>query len=216
MPYQVTHPFTHQTKDYHVATRGLEGEEHAGTHVDAPNHFAKGRTGVSEIPLTRLIGPAVKVDVRAAVKGHPDYLISVEDFTKWEAEHGRMAPNTIVLLTTGYGKFWPDFEKYAGAKKTADSKTVPDMHFPGLSAEAAKWLVMERQIKAVGIDTFSIDRGQSKAFESHQYLTAHDVPVFENVADMSALPENQFTVYALPMNIKDGTGAPLRIIAVLN
>ncbi len=209
-PFVVTKTETHD-KDYY-STREYASGEHVGTHVDAPVHFARGQKGISDIPLTQLIGPAVKIDVSQAVKGKPDYLISIEDFKKWEAQHGRIAPDTIVLLSTGYGKFWPDFHKYAGSTKPQTDKQ-PDMHFPGLAPTAASWLVDERKVKALGIDTMSMDRGQSKDTESHKILSANNVPFFENVTDMSELPANNFKIYALPMKIKNGTGAPVRIIA---
>jgi kynurenine formamidase len=89
------------------------------------------------------------------------------------------------------------------------------LHFPGVHPDAAAWLVRERQVKAVGIDTASIDYGQSTKFETHVELLSHNVPVFENLADLNGLPDKGFDVIALPMKIAGGTGGPLRIIAVM-
>lgn len=197
-----------------VSVRDYASNEHVGTHMDAPRHFAKGHPGIDAIPLSELVGPAIKVDVSPEVKNNRDYQIGIKDFEHWEAQHGKIPAGMIVLLSTGYGDYWPQMEKYAGVR-TADSKNASHLHFPGLDPKAAAWLVNERKIKAVGIDTFSIDYGQSRTFESHQFLTQHNIPIFENVASMTALPADHFMIYALPMKIKDGTGAPLRILAQL-
>jgi kynurenine formamidase len=90
---------------------------------------------------------------------------------------------------------------------------VPELHFPGLHPDAARWLVRERAVKAVGLDCPSIDYGQSTLFESHVLLFGANVPAFENVASLGRLPAKDFVVAALPMKIRGGTGAPLRIVA---
>ena len=92
---------------------------------------------------------------------------------------------------------------------------MPKLHFPGLSEDAARWLVSQRRVRAVGIDTASIDRGQSVAFEAHRVLAAAQVPVFENLAGLERLPAEGFQVIALPMKIEGGTGGPLRAMAVV-
>ena len=125
-----------------------------------------------------------------------------------------MPDGIIVLLRTGYGAFWPDREKYMGTAELG-AEAVEKLHFPGLDPEAAKWLVQERKIHAIGLDTPSIDRGQSSLYESHQILFKANIPAFENVANLDQLPESGFTVIALPMKIRDGSGGPLRIVAVL-
>ena len=143
--------------------------EHGGTHIDAPVHFAEGRRTVDQIPLEQLIGSAVKIDVSAKAAGNPDYQISVEDLTNWEKINGQIPDGSILFLETGFGKFYPDKAKYLGTDKRGD-EAVKDLHFPGLAPEAAKWLVANRKIKAVGLDTASIDHGQSTDFGSHVAL----------------------------------------------
>ncbi|MGI9055886.1 MAG: cyclase family protein [Pyrinomonadaceae bacterium] len=188
--------------------------EHGGTHIDAPVHFAEGRQTVDQIPLEQLIAPAVKVDVSAKASANPDYQISIEDLTNWEKTNGQIPDGNILFLQTGFGKFYPDKLKYLGTDKRGDA-VVKDLHFPGLAPEAAKWLVANRKIKAVGLDTASIDYGQSKDFGSHVALMSENIPAFENVANLDQLPAKGATVIALPMKIKNGSGAPLRIIALL-
>lgn len=202
-------------KGYFYASNKFSSPEHGGTHIDAPYHFnEKGKT-VDEIPLDQLVGAGVVIDVIAKASGNPDYLISVVDFEDWEKANGEIPKNSIVLLRTGFGKYWPDRKAYMGTDERG-KEAVAKLHFPGLHPEAAKWLVEKRGIKAVGLDTPSIDYGQSTLFETHRTLFAANVPAFENLANLDQLPTKGFEVIALPMKIKGGSGAPLRIIAILN
>ena len=198
---------------YYYSANNFETAEHGGTHIDAPIHFAENAQTVDEIPLENLIGDGVKIDVSAQALKNPDHLISVEDLQNWEKEHGLIPQGSIVLLQTGFGKFYPDAEKYLGTSNRG-TEAVKELHFPGLSAEAAEWLIENRNIKAVGIDTASIDFGQSQDFAAHVALMTNNISAFENVANMDQLPATGFTIIALPMKIKGGSGGPLRIIAI--
>lgn len=188
------------------------GAEHGGTHIDSPVHFAEGKLRVDEIPLEKLIGAGFKVDISAKAASDRDYLVSVADLEEWEKRNGRIPEGAILLLQTGFGKFYPDAEQYLGTAERGE-EAVAKLSFPGLDPAAAKWLVEERKINAVGIDTASIDRGKSELFESHVALMTNDVPAFENVANLDKLPEKGFRIIALPMKIRNGSGGPLRIIA---
>jgi kynurenine formamidase len=199
---------------YYYAAYNFSAAEHGGTHLDAPVHFAANGMPADEIPLSRLIGPAVVVDVASKVADDPDYLVSVEDLEAFEASFGEIPNGAIVLLRTGWGEHWPNPERYLGTSVTGPD-AVPRLHFPGLDPAAAAWLVEERTISAVGIDTPSIDRGQSTDFRSHQILYAADIPGFENVANLETMPETDGYVVALPMKIEGGSGGPLRIVGVV-
>lgn len=201
-------------KGYHYAAFQFCGAEHGGTHIDAPMHFAAGHLSVDQIPLERLIGPAAVIDVTAKVQRDRDYRVNVEDFTAWETAHGRLADGAIVLLRTGYGGYWPDKKQYLGTDERGP-EAVPKLHFPGLHPDAAKWLAENRKIGAIGLDTASIDYGQSQLFESHRTLFAHDIPAMENIANLDRLPPTGALVIALPMKIKGGSGGPLRIVALV-
>ena len=202
-------------KGYFYSAYRYSAAEHGGTHLDSPVHFAKGRHTVDQIPLDRLIGPAVVIDVTKQCANNPDYQVSIADLQDWERKNGRLATGVIVLLRTGFGKHYPDRKKYLGTdERGADA--VPKLHFPGLDPEAARWLTQNRSIKAIGLDTASIDRGQSTLFESHRILFDKNIPAFENVANLDQLPVKNFSVIALPMKIKGGSGGPLRIVAILN
>lgn len=200
---------------YFYAANNFSTAEHGGTHIDAPIHFSKGGQSTDEIPLEKLIGRAIKVDVSGRSLTNPDYLISIEDFTTWEKEQGMEIPSgSIVLLETGFSKYYPDKVKYLGTEARGP-EAVKDLHFPGLSPAAATWLVQHRNINAIGIDTPSIDYGQSQLFESHVTLLGENISAFENLKDLDKLPPLGFQIIALPMKIKGGSGGPLRVIAIL-
>ncbi len=201
-------------KGFFYAANNFETAEHGGTHIDAPIHFSKGKQSVEEIPLERLIGKAIKIDVSDKALLDVDYLITVQDFLDWEEVNGKIEEGSIVLLQTGHSKYYPDKEKYLGTNERG-ADAIKLLHFPGLSSEAATWLIENRIINAIGIDTPSIDYGQSEYFKSHVILLSEDIPAFENVANLDKLPNKGFEVIALPMKIKDGSGGPLRIIAIL-
>ena len=199
---------------YYDASNRLEMAEHGGTHIDAPVHFAKDGQTLDQVPIERLVGAGVRIDVTAQCAGARDYLVTIQDFKQWEAEHGRIPTRAIVLVDTGFARYWPSRQQYLGTELRGP-EGIQALHFPGLHPEAAAWLVRERKVKAVGIDTASIDYGQSTKFETHIALLSQNVPVFENLGDLRDLPHRGFDVIALPMKIAGGTGGPLRIIAVL-
>ena len=202
-------------KGYYYSAYRYAAAEHGGTHIDAPVHFAKGHWSVDQIPLEQLMGAGIVVDVSAACAADRDYRVTAEDFTKWEQQNGRIPSGSIVFLRTGFGKYYPDRKKYMGTDERG-AAAVANLHFPGLHPDAAEWLTRNRTIKAIGLDTPSIDYGQSTLFESHRTLFEKNIPAFENVANLDKLPVKGFSVVALPMKIKNGSGGPLRIIALLN
>jgi kynurenine formamidase len=230
----LTHPFDEQTiywptepgfqlqkgpagktaKGYFYAANRFASAEHGGTHLDAPYHFNQDGRTVDKLPLKRLIGTAVVIDVSAQCAADRDYEIGIADLRAWEEKHRRQLADVIVLVRTGFGRRWPNRKEYLGTGETGAGAVVK-LHFPGLSPEAAGWLVERRWIKAIGIDTASIDHGQSTHFESHVKLFEHNVPVFENLASLEELPDDGFSVVALPMKIAGGSGSPLRIVAIV-
>jgi kynurenine formamidase len=230
----LTHPFDEQTiywptekgfqllrgsagvteKGYYYAANRFQGAEHGGTHIDAPIHFFADRNTVDRIPLERLIGSAAIIDVTKRCAANRDYQIGIDDLRGWEEKQRRQFVDVIVLLRTGWSARWPNRAQYLGTTEKGDN-AVADLHFPGLDPNAARWLVEHRSIKAVGIDTPSIDFGQSTHFQSHVTLFEHNVPAFENVTNLGQLPAAGCTVIALPMKIGGGSGGPLRIVAIV-
>lgn len=201
-----------ETESGWYAAKSFCAAEHGGTHLDAPIHFAEGGRTSAEIPLEDLIGDAVVIDVSAAAAADRDLEIGVDALEAWESVNGAIPARAIVLLRTGWGERWPDAERYLGTAARGQ-EAVADLHFPGLSGEGAALLV-ERGVRAVGIDTASIDRGQSTEFRAHRVLAAANVPIFENVANLDRVVLRGATVVALPMKIEAGTGGPLRIVAL--
>jgi len=199
---------------YYYAANNFSTSEHGGTHLDSPVHFAEGKPTVDQIPLNRLVGPAVVIDVTSQADRNADYLITVADLEAAERQDGPIPANAIVLLRTGFSRRWPDAAKYLGTGERGDA-AVAKLHFPGLHPDAAKWLVANRPIHAIGIDTASIDYGQSTLYESHRTLFANEIPAFENLTSLERLPTRGAHVVALPMKIGGGSGAPLRAVAFL-
>ncbi len=150
-----------------------------------------------------MISAGVVIDVTDQSLKTPDFQVQVEDFLAWETKHGSRLDGVIVLLRTGFGKYWPDRVRYMGTGRRGE-EAAKELHFPGLHLEVARWLVDHRKVKAVGLDTPSIDYGQSRLFESHVILFEKKIPAFENVTRLEQLVEKGFTMVALPMKIKGG------------
>ena len=204
----------HTDNDYYYSAFKFSTAEHGGTHLDAPVHFFEGKKTVDQLSIDQLNGQAIVIDVSAACLEDRDYQISSGDIENWEKDNGKLPDHCILLFKTGYGKYWPDKSKYMGTTLSGQ-EGVDNLHFPGLKPEAATWLVDQRNVKAIGLDTPSIDFGQSKLFETHRILFENDIPAFENVANLDQLPATGAWVIALPMKIKGGSGAPLRIVALI-
>jgi kynurenine formamidase len=194
------------------ATGHVSLSEHAGTHMDAPVHFAQGQVEIDGIPLEQLVGPAVVIDVRTSVAAERDYRMSLGDIQRWEALHGIIPAGAVVMMLTGWGAYWTDRERYFGTTTPELSATL---HFPGFSKEVAEFLVAERHIHGIGIDTASIDYGPSQDFVVHRIISRAGLYGLENVARLEEVPPSGGSLMALPMKIAGGTGAPVRIIAIL-
>ena len=186
--------------------------EHGGTHMDAPVHFARGGATADQVPATAGIGPLVRVDVSAQAATDADYRLSRADLVAWEQAHGRIPKGAIVVMYSGWGARWPDKKRYLGTDVAGD---VANLHFPGFSREAAEFLVRERDINGIGVDTPSIDYGPSTDFIVHRVINGAGKPGFENVAHLDKVPASGATLVALPMPIAGGSGGPTRAIAIL-
>ncbi|MBI1817876.1 MAG: cyclase family protein [Deltaproteobacteria bacterium] len=197
---------------YFYAANNICMAEHGGTHMDAPIHFGEGKATAEQVPVTAGIGPAVVVDVREQAATDRDYRLTVADLQAWEAKYGRIPPGAIVIMFSGWGARWGDKLRYLGTDARGD---VANLHFPGFSKESADFLVHERDIDAIAVDTASIDHGPSQDFIVHRTINGANKPAFENVANVDRLPASGATIVALPMKIAGGSGGPTRIIAVL-
>lgn len=190
----------------------LSTPEHGGTHLDAPVHFAEGGETTDQVPIDRLVSPAVVIDISAQAAADADYRLTPEDVLAWEGEHGRIPSGAAVLLRTGWSARWPDKASYLGDDTPGDAS---NLHFPSFGEAAARLLVEERQVGSLGADVASIDYGASADFIVHQLAMARNVPGFENLTNLDMLPATGAWIIALPMKIGGGSGGPLRAIAAL-
>tara|TARA_R110000868_G_scaffold306734_1_gene568050 strand:+ start:80733 stop:81524 length:792 start_codon:yes stop_codon:yes gene_type:complete len=213
--WQMDTVFVGQTDGgYYYEAFKFSTAEHGGTHLDAPIHFSEGKQTVDELSIDQLSGNAAVIDVSKQVSENRDYQILPKDIQAWEVEHGSIPKGSILLFHTGLGALWPDAESYLGTTLRG-AEGVANLSFPGIHPDAAQWLVENRSVKAVGLDTPSLDYGKSTQYMTHRILFASNIPGFENVANLDQLPATGAYVIALPMKIKDGSGAPLRIIATI-
>ena len=186
--------------------------EHGGTHLDAPMHFAKDGLPTDQVPLKDLIAPAIVIDVSDKAANDRNYLLSVDDVYSFEAQHGRIEPGTIILLRTGWSKYWPDARSYLGDDTPGE---VSKLTFPSYGEDGARLLVEERRVAILGIDTASADFGMSQDFVVHRIAAANNVSNLENLTNLDKLPPTGSLVIALPMKIEGGSGGPVRVVALV-
>ena len=202
----------HTDAGYFYSSYNYSASEHGGTHIDAPVHFAENRKTVDQLSIEQLIGPGVVIRIHEKAATNRNYQFSVQDILDWEEQHGKIPDGGIPLIDTGSAKLWPNRVEYMGTDERGE-EAVKKLKFPGIHPEAATFLATERNIKAVGLDTPSIDYGGSTLFESHRILFDKNIPGFENIANLDQLPVTGAMIIALPMKIKGGSGGPLRIVA---
>lgn len=229
----LTHPFNRQTIYWPTSPSGFElkrlaygptpggwfysanaftAPEHGGTHLDAPVHFSQSGHTADQVPLTQLVLRTVVIDISARAASDPDYRLTRADVELFEKRHGRIPAGAAVLLRTGWDRRWPDRKAYLGDDTPGDATRL---HFPSFGAEAARFLIEQRNVGAIGVDVASIDYGQSKDFQVHRIAAAHNVVGFENLRALDALPPTGALLVALPMKIENGSGGPLRAIAMV-
>ena len=194
------------------ASNSLSTPEHGGTHLDAPVHFAREGMTTDQLPLTQLIAPAVRIDVREQATRDHSYRLQPEDIRRFEQKWGVIRPGTIVLLQTGWSQYWPDRKAYFGSESAEDAS---GLEFPSYGEEAALILVKDRGVALLGVDTASIDFGRSRDFLVHRIAAAANVGGLENLTNLDQVPETGFHVIALPMKIRGGSGGPVRVVALV-
>jgi kynurenine formamidase len=199
-------------KGYYYSAYKFCAPEHGGTHLDAPIHFSKGGMSVDQIPLQKLIGNAVVIDVHQKVKTQRDYQISVADIQLFEKQYRPLNAKDIVLFRTDWSKYWNDKKAYMGSSTLGDTK---HLHFPGISAQAAQYLVAAK-IKGVGIDSASMDAGSSTGFLAHRIILGAGLFGLENLCHLNKIPPIGSLIIAAPMKIQGGSGAPTRVLVIIN
>ncbi len=181
--------------------------EHIGTHVDAPAHFNPNGRYANELTPEELMVPAVVVDIARRAATDPDTVVTIADLRAHERRHGRIEHGSAVLMYSGWGAKVTDPAAYRGT----DARGV--LHFPGFSAEACEWLVRRRRIRAVGVDTLSIDPGNSATFEAHKILNGAERYGIENLANLRRLPANGANITVGVIPFKQGSGGPAKVLA---
>ncbi|HLG76079.1 MAG TPA: cyclase family protein [Ktedonobacteraceae bacterium] len=188
--------------------------EHTGTHFDAPVHWITGKdlpdNTTDTIPVSKFIGPACVIDVTAEVEKSEDFLLQIEHIESWERKHGRIPDGAWVLVRT-------DWSKRKG--REAFLNAGPDgAHSPGFHPSCSAWLARERDILGVGVETVGTDAGQAgsfdPAFPSHSYMHGAGRFGLTSLINLDQLPPTGALIIAAPLKIVDGSGSPLRVIAI--
>jgi kynurenine formamidase/cyclophilin family peptidyl-prolyl cis-trans isomerase len=207
-------PFVHDTlvahEDGSPAMAAYSVPEHFGTHFDAPVHGGMGLPSVDQVPTARLFGPAVVIDVTRQAAADPDYTVTADDLRAWEAEHGRIPEDAIVLMRSGWATRWTRGDAYYNQ----DADGV--LHFPGFAEDAARFLVEERDIAGIGVDTGSVDPGNARGFPVHGVVNGAGHFHLENLAELAALPEAGAYLIVAPIKIQGGSGGQVRVFAVID
>jgi kynurenine formamidase len=190
-------------------SRIFSAQEHYGTHLDAPAHFAKGMWTVDQIPVERLVRPLVVIDVRSKARTNPDYEVSVQDIADWESAHGEIPDGAVVTAYTGWDERWSSQKEFRN--EGSDHLT----HYPGYSLEAVKFLVKARSVVGLGIDTMSVDIGATTTYPVHLFTSKQSVYHLENVANLGLVPPSGTTVIVAPVKLEGGSGGPARVFALV-
>jgi kynurenine formamidase len=191
-------------------TRVVSFAEHSGTHLDAPAHFAPGTATVEQVPAERLVCQHAVIDIRDRTAENPDYRLAVADVERDERRQGPIASGAAVAIHTGWGERSADRRAYLGSDGDGA------LHFPGVGRDAAEWLVTQRRIVGIGIDTASVDAGVDVAFEVHNEVTLpRGVWHLEGLVNLERVPARGATVFVGAIPFTGGSGAPARVIAVV-
>jgi kynurenine formamidase len=181
--------------------------EHSGTHMDAPGHFVTGGRLAPEIRPHELIAPIVVVDISARSRRDPDAVVTVDDLRRFERRHGRIPDGALVCMDSGWADKVDDPEEFKGGP------AFPEYHFPGFGLEAAMWLAERRDVTGIGVDTLSLDPGNSSTFPVHVNYLATDRYGLENLANLDRIPPRGAVAYVGLIPWEEGSGGPCRVIA---
>jgi kynurenine formamidase len=184
--------------------------EHSGTHMDAPGHFVPGGRLSPEITPRELVVPIVVVDISSRAATNPDAMLELRDLRRFERRHGRIPRGALVAMDSGWAEKVNDPLEFKGGA------AYPNYHFPGFSEEAALWLAEERDVTAIGVDTLSLDPGNSTTFPVHVNFLATDRYGIENLAGLDRIPPRGAVAYVGLIPWEEGSGGPCRIIATWN
>lgn len=180
-----------------------------GTHMDAPAHFIKGGKTLDQFLLQELVVPACIINVQHQVNDNSDYTLRPEDVHSWERQHGKIPVGSMVIMNTGWAQRWPDLKSFLNE----DSEGIK--HFPGFSTEACQ-LLLERKIGGIGIDTFSLDPGNTKDFGVHYLMLGKGIYFSECLANLDQLPPSGAFIGSFPLKVAHAPEMPARIIGLVS
>lgn len=181
--------------------------EHSATHLNAPNTFAGDRPGIDSYQPKSLVVPALVIDIQEKVNLDRDYLLNIEDVLHWEKFNQTIPDHTVILIYTGWQNRW--LNPQAFLSQDAEGK----YHFPGCARETAEWLLTERKIVGMGIDTHGIDGGMDEDFMTNQLILQNDGLVLENLTNLDLLPAGNITLVIGILKLKNGSGSPASVLA---
>jgi kynurenine formamidase len=182
--------------------------EHAGTHVDAPFHYSDAGAPTDMIPVEQLVVPLAIVDVAAEAARDADYAMTIQDILDWETQHGRLPDNCCVAMNSGWAQHAGNAAKFTGRKANV-------FHFPGVSPDAAAWLIKDRRVTGLAVDTMSLDPGASKDFKTHKLWLPSGRWGIENIANLDQAPPIGATLIVGLPKVKGASAAPSRILALV-
>ncbi|MHC5596512.1 MAG: cyclase family protein [Nostoc sp.] len=183
--------------------------EHSATHINAPNSFHSSAVGIDQYPAQSLVVPAVVINICQATALNPDYALTIADILTWEEQHGEIFPGCVVILNTGWQNKW--FDKSAFLNHDAQGIA----HFPGFGSDATQFLLDERQIAGVGIDTHGVDPGQDNSFAINRLVLEQPRLVLENLTNLDQLPPKGTTLAIAPLRLRGGSGSPVGVLALV-
>ena len=205
-PFRIEQAVSHDKDGYYGSI--LTYWEHSGTHMDAPVHFAPNGLFVDQLRIENLVVPAVVINMTEKVRRDPDAVVTPDDIRAWERRYGRIPDNAAVLMASGWGARAGSVEAF----RNTDSSGV--MHFPGFGKEAIDFLLTERRIAGIGVDTLSLDHGPSTTFAVHYTLLPTNRWGLENLANLESIPPSGATLFVGAPKIASGSGGPTRVMAV--
>jgi kynurenine formamidase len=185
--------------------------DRVGTYVSAPLRLAEARRALDDVPIQSYVGPIRLLDVAAKCRENRDYAAGPDDLRVHEQEHGRVPAGAVVIVRTGWDRFWANPRRYLG---TGEGPAETELHFPGLSRELARELI-DRRVDLVAIDTAAIDPGASPGAPAQRALAEANVPTAANLTGLAGLPPIGASAIALPVRIAGATGGPVRFVALV-
>jgi kynurenine formamidase/alkylation response protein AidB-like acyl-CoA dehydrogenase len=182
--------------------------EHSATHMNAPISFYKEGIGIDQYIAEKLVLPAILIDISKQVNMNYDYTLTITDVIRWEKQHGEISPGSMILLHTRWGKKWDNHDEFM------PQDTQGNIHFPGFSRDASEFLLTERQIAGLGIDTHGVDAGIDTEFSINRLLLEKPRIILENLNNLDKLPATGITIAIAPLRLRDGSGSPVGILAL--